>query len=137
MHSNWEYFSEEELGCRCGMCNISSKAMDDELMEWVVTMRKKLDFPFPVTSGARCPPHDLRVGGRSNHTINFDSLKCHALDIQVSNERMYKIIDYVYGNKGVIRGLGIKARGPHAQRFIHIDNNPKRDDQLIIVWSYN
>lgn len=116
-------FSDKELACQhCGEFNDSEEFK--KLMAKVQSLRDTLGFPFPITSGYRCKDHPLEIKKEKvgQHTIA-------AVDIGVSGERAYKLLDmaFQYGFKGI----GIKQTGKHSKRFIHLD---LRDNPTL--WSY-
>lgn len=122
--SPWRYFSLEELTCQCGC---GQMAMDPHFMSRVVAMREAVGFPFPVTSGYRCPDHNDNVSstGRTGpHTTG------KALDIGVDRQTAYKLMKAAF-ERG-FTGIGVNQKG--GARFIHIDSI---DEGLRpTVWSY-
>lgn len=107
--------------------------MDYELMEFVQNLRTELGVPFPVTSGVRCKMHDARFGGHRAHTLNKDTTAAHAIDIQVHGKTQLIILERALSTE-IIKGIGIKAHGAHDGRFIHLDTNPSRNEQ--VLWTY-
>jgi uncharacterized protein YcbK (DUF882 family) len=111
---NWEYFSEDELKCKCG-CGKSD--MDPEFMRKLIRLRRYLEFPFPVTSAYRCPEYNQRVsstGPNGPHTTG------RAIDIGVSGGRAYMLASAArsFG----FTGIGLKQHGRHEGRFVHLDD---------------
>ena len=86
--------------------------MDAVFMDKLEKMRARLDFPFVVTSGFRCPDHNAAVGGgaRSAHLAGL------AVDIAVDGRQAYRLITSAsrFGMWGV--GLG--------DGFVHLDGAP-------------
>ena len=114
----------EELTCRCGSGQMS---MDPQFMARVVAMRDAVGFPFPVTSGYRCPDHNEKVsstGRNGPHTTG------KALDIGVSRQQAYKLLKAAL-ERG-FTGIGISQKGNG--RFIHLDGLEDRGRPTI--WSY-
>lgn len=132
---HWKNFTEEELKCRCGLCNIGSTYIDPILMNWVQTIRTELDFPFPITSAARCHTHDNKFGGKRSHTRQEETGYCHALDIALTGKRFSNFLKIAMASNELY-GIGIKQHGDYSSRFIHIDNKPSRDRNYKVIWSY-
>lgn len=124
--SKWEYFSVEELACRCGCGQV---VMNHEFMQRLIDLREYLAFPLPITSGYRCPEHNLAVGdsGASGpHTTG------RAVDIAVSRERASRLVKAALGMG--FMGIGLKQHGPESGRFVHVDTLASRAGQ--IIWTY-
>lgn len=100
------YFTEEELSCKCG-CGLG---VSDELVEKLNVAREVADIPFIVTSGARCEARNEEVGGSptSSH------VKGLAVDLRAVNG---------YERFKVLQGLiaaGFDRVGV-SKTFIHAD----------------
>lgn len=124
--SEWKYFTHDELACRCGC---GQAAMNHEFMGKLVQLRETIGFPLPVTSGYRCPEHNLAVGdtGASGpHTTGC------AVDIAVSRDRATRLVRLALG-MGFL-GIGLKQHGPESCRFVHLDTVATRVNQ--IIWTY-
>ena len=52
--SPWQYFTMEELTCRCGCGRME---MDNDFMVSLVAIRREVGFALSVTSGFRCGNH--------------------------------------------------------------------------------
>jgi len=102
--------------------------MDARFMRRVVDLRRKLDFPFVVTSAIRCPAHNAHV---SSTGLSGPHTTGHALDIAVSGQRAFQLL--ALAGKYGMTGLGVKQHGPHNKRFLHIDD---LDAGRPWVWSY-
>lgn len=126
---NWEYFSEDELKCRCG-CGKAD--MDPYFMQKLHALRKTLNFPLLVNSGFRCPDYNTKVsntGGNGPHTTG------RAVDIAISGKEAYYLIQYAANFS--FQGIGVKQTGPHNQRYIHLDDLTDKDGYpRPTVWSY-
>ncbi len=135
----YRFFPDHELACRCGECLLGEGDMSMRFMRRLIELREKCNFPFPVTSAARCADYnDLlyvdrgatkgthRSGPHTLHAIADgpeDGLpRCHAIDIAVWGQRAHKVIGLArqYG----FTGIGAHQRGPHNKRFIHLDDLP-------------
>lgn len=100
------HFSRTELSCRCG-CGLDP---DPELVKVLEQIREVYGKPMGITSGARCPARNAKVGGVPNsaHTRGC------AADIAATPEDAYRIAMLAMA-AGVNR-IGVSAKG-----FIHID----------------
>jgi hypothetical protein len=126
------YFTREELACsHCGAMDFTSGALDR-----LEALREEFGHPMVVNSGFRCPEHNLEVsstGLYGPHTrVEDDNM---TVDIQVCGGRALKLIGLAlsYG----VSGLGVSQKGPHDERFLHLDwlhggiHSPRPT-----VWSY-
>lgn len=128
--SKWEHFSKEELACKCG-CGGGEDQMDDTFMRTMVLIRKEAGFPFPVSSGYRCPEYNARVsitGQDGPHTTG------RAMDILLSRRRA-DVVDRLAVKMGAITGRGWNQKGDH--RFLHLDDLPDAPGRpRPTIWSY-
>lgn len=119
--SNFKNFSEAEFACRghaLGLCSCGGRAdMQDSFMDRLQQLRNGYARPMMVTSGFRCPNYNERISttGRTGpHTTG------RACDIAVSGENTYHLMGCAYALD--MRGIGLKQHGPHAGRFMHLDD---------------
>lgn len=121
--NKWPNFKASEMECRCG-CGMLP---DPKLMEWLQWVRNSLRQPMPVTSGARCPEWNAKIGGRpgSQHVHGM------AADIAVHGLAAMNLIGVakLWG----VQGLGLKQHGPVEGRFVHLDTGPRSTPTL---WTY-
>lgn len=120
-----EHFSDAEL--QCNHCH--EEEMDEEFLEVLEEIREACGFPLYVTSGYRCPTHNMNVsttGAAGPHTTG------QAVDIMISGENAFKLVSVALALG--ITGIGINQRGPYAKRFIHIDT--LHNEHRPRVWSY-
>lgn len=117
-----KYFTRKELSCKCGKCDTKMNAV---FMSQLIQLREHANFPFIITSAARCEKYNKKVGGhtKSRHLLG------KAVDIKVSSARAYELLSLLkrYG----FNGVGVSQKGDFNTRFIHID---MRDSAA--VWSY-
>lgn len=121
---DYPHFSRHELRCKCG-CDGD---MDDTFMAIMERIRADIG-PLKVSSAYRCPDYNEKVShtGRAGpHTTG------RAIDILISGEKAFHLIDSAleYG----MTGIGISQKGPHASRFVHLDN--LEGETRPWVWSY-
>lgn len=120
-----EHFSDAELCCKhCGECE-----MDTEFLEVLEDIREAMGIPLFVTSGYRCPEHNIMVSntGRDGpHTTG------KAVDIMISGESAFKLVNTALYHG--ITGIGVKQKGRYGGRFIHLDM--VRGVMRPRIWSY-
>lgn len=121
-------FSRAEMTCRCG-CGRAD--MDGEFMAALQDMREILG-PLPVSSGYRCPAYNAHVsatGPNGPHTTG------RAADIQVHGGRAFAFV--AVAQQHGMTGLGISQKGPHATRFVHLDNLQAGDTGGLRPWLWS
>jgi len=133
--SPWEYFSIEELSCKCGCGRWD---MNADFMGLLVRLRKYRGVPMVLNSAFRCPDHDSKVGtshqpGKGPHTTG------HAVDVAINSTEardFLKALDIVGGFTGV--GLNIKEGTSPNSWFIHIDNLTTAEAGILRpnLWTY-
>jgi uncharacterized protein YcbK (DUF882 family) len=128
--SNWENFTEEELNCSCcGKANPDSDGGEwSYLMNVVQSMRSELDFPFPVTSGYRCPNHPIEAGKVARGKPVGYHTKA-AVDIGVNRLQAIQLLNLAFSFG--FTGIGINQKGDDEDRFIHLDFR-----ESPTIWSY-
>jgi zinc D-Ala-D-Ala carboxypeptidase len=131
MQSPWKYFELDELKCKCGNCGSTGMEMDYEFMERLVALREECGFPFMITSGYRCPSHNVRV---SKTSFDGPHTTGKAVDIGISGERAYLLVGHAYDKK--FTGIGIKQKGEIKDRFIHLDILEAPDYPRPCIYSY-
>jgi len=121
----WPNFSKQELICQETHLENPHVVEFTKLMNMVQILRGKVGCPFRVTSAYRAPIHSIerRKASVGQHTVA-------AIDIQVEN-RYYQDLIREALNMGVFTGIGFNLKGPHNQRFVHLD---MRD--IPATWTY-
>jgi uncharacterized protein YcbK (DUF882 family) len=110
----WDYFTEDELRCRCGC---GQAKMEPEFMRKLVSLREKAGFPFHLTSAYRCPMFNeiVSLTGRGGpHTTG------RAVDIALWGREAHWLISNAAAHG--MSGIGINQKGTYTQRFIHVDD---------------
>ena len=107
----WKFFSDNELKCK----GTNEIHMDEEFMEKLVAIRDKLNLPMIITSGYRSKEHNKAIGGAKNSP----HLQGKAVDVACYGEKAYKIVQLALAEG--FTGIGVKQKGAHGARFIHID----------------
>ena len=121
------YFSPREFACRCcGQAHI-----DLDLVLLLDELRDRCGFPLVVTSGYRCPRYNRRKKYGPAHPTGL------AVDFAVSGPRAYELVKQALACD--IPRIGIKQRGHHTSRFVHLDIVPWWDKALLptpCIWTY-
>ncbi len=125
-----KFFKKSEFDCRCGC---GRNEMDPDFLRKLDDHRSRVDFPFVVTSGYRCPDHNEAVSntGRSGpHTTG------RAVDLALFGRRAFGVMRHATLG-GWYSGIGLNQRGPHNKRFIHLDDLEPEDSRFRpTVWTY-
>jgi hypothetical protein len=120
-------FSNAELACRCGCGALPSR----RFMDKVQRLRRLWDRPLTVSSAKRCPAHNQTVsatGPDGPHTKD-------AIDFVIPAEDVWGFVRLAMSEG--FTGIGVHQRGPHAKRFIHLDDLPNEPGQpRPRIWSY-
>lgn len=125
----WLNFSVDELKCKhCG-----EHKLIPEFMDRLQALRTEYGKPMKITSGYRCPAHNVVVsstGPSGPHTSG------EAVDIQCSGADAYRLVSLAL--KHGFTGIGVSQKGPHDRRFIHLDTLPNAVGQpRPTLWTYN
>jgi zinc D-Ala-D-Ala carboxypeptidase len=107
-------FKRSEFTCKCG-CGFAP--MDASFMWKLQSIRTAHTKPMYISSGYRCPSHNKTAsstGLTGPHTTGC------AADILCSGSNATSILRFAVGEG--MTGFGLKQKGPHSLRFIHLDN---------------
>lgn len=127
--SPWQYFSLEELTCKCGC---GRWEVQDSFMQKLVALRRELGFAFILTSAFRCPEYDAQIApGKFNPRPHALGL---AVDIHVTHHKAHRLIEAAIRHG--FTGIGIAQKGPIESRFIHVDTVLGNGYPRPTVWSY-
>ncbi len=112
-------FSRKEFSCHCG-CGLNSIQLN--LIENLQRTRNEFG-PIAITSGIRCPEHNLKIGGlkTSSHLTGW------AADLHCFNS------DYRFQLVEALRMAGFYRLGL-AKYFIHVDCDPGKPSG--VIWLY-
>jgi zinc D-Ala-D-Ala carboxypeptidase len=116
-----EFDSPDEVG--------SGKIMDSNFLAMLDDARGIAGIPFTITSGVRTPSWNARVGGvqPSLKSKGSSHLFGYAADIAAPTSReKYLIVDSLL--KSGFNRIGI------GESFIHVDNDPDKDED--VIWTY-
>ena len=124
---NWIYFTEEELACK----GTDECDMHPEFMEKLIAVREDYNQPMIITSGYRHLAYNDTIGGAKNSPHLYG----RAVDVKVAGGDALRLIGAALRHG--MRGIGVKQRGDHDRRFIHLDDMPQSDDHpRPWIWSY-
>lgn len=124
------YFGPKEFACKDG-CGLN--CMDPEIVKELNITRHICGFPFYVTSGCRCEPHNKKEGGKktSAHKKKKDGY-CHGVDIKIgTSTRRDKFLEVVYQRRKI--GKGFRRIGIH-KGFIHVDNDKTKPQGITFLY---
>ena len=116
------------------MCSHCGKVyMKESFMLALERLREACDFPFIISSGYRCPDHNAAVSpatGRDGpHTTGY------AADVAVVGDKAYMVM--AKAHMVGMTGVGLNQKGPHNQRFVHLDTlNESSTRPRPWVWTY-
>jgi len=124
----WPHFSQAELQCRhCGQCR-----MPPAFLDRLERLRGVFGLPLVVSSGYRCPAHNAAVSTTGPHGPHTTG---RAVDLLVHGADALDLLDAAL-RLGFV-GIGVQQKGPHAGRFLHLDDLQDAPGQpRATMWSY-
>ena len=124
---DWVYFTEAELACK----GTDECDMHPEFMEKLIAVREDYNQPMIITSGYRHLAYNDTIGGAKNSPHLYG----RAVDVKVAGGDALRLIGVALRHG--MRGIGVKQRGDHDRRFIHLDDMPQSDTHpRPWIWSY-
>jgi len=120
--SNYKYFTENELACKCNECD---GEMKPSFMVRLEELREHLGFAFPISSAYRCPTYNTKIGGASSSY----HMQGRAVDIALNHDQAWQLI--AAAPKFGFRGIGINQKGNG--RFVHLDD---RTQDKVTLFGY-
>ena len=124
---NWIYFTEQELACK----GTDECDMHPEFMDKLIAVREDYNEPMIITSGYRHLAYNDTIGGAKNSPHLYG----RAVDVKVVGGDALELIGAALRHG--MTGIGVKQRGDHDRRFIHIDDMPQSDAHPSPwIWSY-
>ena len=121
------HFTVDEMKCKgTGICT-----MDEVFMELLEQIRQEYGKPMIVTSGYRAPEYNAKIaksGSKGPHTYG------QAADLHLIGADANAVIKIAL--ELGMTGIGIKQKGPHKGRFVHLDNLPNGEHPRPWIWSY-
>lgn len=123
----WPNFTPAEMACK----GSGRLLIVPEFMDRLQRLRDVYGRRMPVTSGYRSPEYNSavsRTGRDGPHTHG------RAVDVAVSGGDALALVELAlaYG----MTGIGIAQHGPHAGRFIHLDDLGPPAAPRPMIWSY-
>lgn len=125
---DWPYknFTKAEVACKCGCGMLPSK----EAMERLQALRNAYGKSMKISSGARCPAHNVKESATESLTGPHTQ---GAFDILIDRTDAFELLKAAM-NSGAT-GIGVSQKG--LVRFLHVDwlqNAPGQPRPTI--WSY-
>lgn len=120
------HFNSAEFECPCNNC--TEQFIDADLVNKLEDLRNKYGGLIRVTSGYRCPSHNVAVGGVPN-SAHSSGIAADIQPVAKTLDELDKIYDIAYkmfDNIGDGRNKG----------FIHLDVRPKKSDGKKRTWIY-
>ena len=105
------YFPRQEFACRCGNCGGFPAEPAENLVQLAVRIRKEFGAPVTVSSGVRCPVHNMAVGG----VANSRHLTGKAMDFSVQGRSAQEVLAAVNRLPGVRYAYAIDGA------YVHMD----------------
>ena len=120
-------FTVEELACKhCGQMRIPLPSI-----ERLQRLRDRSGQPLRLSSAYRCPEHNAAVSSTGRNGPHTKA----AFDVLTSGPEAYQIVALALLEG--FTGIGVNQKGPHAARFIHLDDLPDAEGQpRPTIWSY-
>lgn len=121
-----DYFSHDEMKCKCGC---EQAPMSPKFMEMLDELRTRFGRPLIVSSGYRCPAHPIEI--KKSKAGAHASAK--AVDLAVERADAHEVMRIAF-SMGFKR-IGVQQKG--SGRFIHLDIAEESDGfPSPTVWSY-
>lgn len=105
------HFRRQEFACRCGACGGFPAEPEEKLVRTAEGVREHFGAPALVSSGVRCPVHNMAVGG----VANSRHLSGKAMDFCITGRSAREVLDYVNQQSGIRYAYAIN------QNYIHMD----------------
>lgn len=105
------HFRRAEFACKCGTCGGFPAEMEEKLVRLADNVREHFGGLVIVSSGVRCPIHNLAVGG----VANSRHLTGKAMDFSVAGKSAGEVLAYVRKLEGVRYAYAID------RSYIHMD----------------
>ena len=125
--SHIKHFSKDEFKCKCG-CNLVE--MSKSFVLRLDHLRERMGTPLAVTSGYRCPQHNVQV---SSSGLDGPHTTGRAADLRVMGHDAYRLLQRA--PELGFTGIGVAQKGQ--SRFIHLDDLQAHQGRpRPWVWSY-
>lgn len=112
-----ELFKDSELACSCGCGMLPTQ----DAVKKLYALRIIYNKPIAITSGARCPAYNKRIGGAdsSEHATG------RAFDMAIRPEDEWEVIR-------IAQSVGFNGIGLNNNKFIHVDDRASAPQ----MWTY-
>lgn len=125
----WLHFTPAELECHD---DTHALKIDTDSLDRLERLREEFGASLRITSGYRTPAHNVRVSRTGPHGPHTTG---RAYDIAVMGDAAYRLVGLAIPLG--FTGIGIHQRGPHAGRYVHLDDIAPSDGVTRPwVWSY-
>lgn len=113
-----KHFNSSEFECPCKECKNATQYISSELLELLEEVREKYGKPIVVTSGYRCPAHNVNIGGAksSSHLAGLAADISPKLITLDELDILYEICYNTFSNIGDGR----------SKKFVHVDVRPPK-----------
>lgn len=85
------YFEKQEFACKCGTCGGFPADPAEKLVRAAEKVREHFGAPAVISSGLRCPVHNMAVGG----VANSRHLLGKAMDFRIGGKTAAEVLSYV------------------------------------------
>ena len=126
-----QFFSKEELQCRCGKYCDYACPMDADFIQRLDDLRDQYGKSLIVTSGYRCPEHNAAVSSTGTSGPHGSG---KAIDFGVSRGDGHALLKIAMDMN--FSGIGIAQKG--SGRLIHLDDLTAEETNNMgpWLWSY-
>jgi len=113
-----KHFNSSEFECSCADCKDANQYISQDLLDKLEQVRTLYGKPISVTSGYRCPSHNVKIGGATNssHLAGLAVDICPKLMNLDELDLLYEICYNIFDNIGDGRN----------KKFVHVDVRPKK-----------
>ena len=127
-----KHFDPGEFRCKCGTCGSDGHEMNIDFVAKLDDLRERIGVPLWVSSGYRCPAYNSQIsttGEDGPHTTG------RAADVALYGPNVHRLVQQS-SLGGWFSGIGLHQRGPHAKRFVHLDDLEEPDHPRPRIWTY-
>ena len=113
-----QHFNSKEFECPCSKCDNDDQVISENLIKKLELVRNDYGKPINVSSGYRCPAHNVEVGGAvdSAHVKGLAADLIPSLITLDDLDSLYESCYSIFDNIGDGRRL----------KFIHVDDRPPK-----------
>ena len=113
-----QHFNSKEFECPCSKCDNDTQVISENLIKKLELVRNDYGKPINVSSGYRCPAHNVEVGGAvdSAHVKGLAADLIPSLITLDDLDSLYESCYSIFDNIGDGRRL----------KFVHVDDRPPK-----------